>query len=171
MNSMSKLIKGHNKKVTSKPPDQRLKWNCRKKTECPMEGNCQVNNIVYKCDVIKPFSKNVYLGLAERELKSRFYDYKLSYKHKRYSNKTTLSSYLGHLKSVSSETCNLKWSVLRCVPLYSYFKEMPLVLIWKAGNSYQNLKEQLNKRSELICKCRHANRFLSKNYIGNDLYN
>ena len=136
-----------------------------------MEGNCQVNNIVYKCDVIKPFSKNVYLGLAERELKSRFYDYKLSYKHKRYSNKTTLSSYLGHLKSVSSETSNLKWSVLRCIHLYSYLKEMPLVLIWKAGNSYQNLKEQLNKRSELICKCRHANRFLSKNYSGNDLYN
>ena len=94
-----------------------------------MEGNCQVNNIVYKCDVIKPFSKNVYLGLAERELKSRFYDYKLSYKHKRYSNKTTLSSYLGHLKSVSSETSNLKWSVLRCIHLYSYLKEMPLVLI------------------------------------------
>ena len=35
-----------------------------------MEGNCQVKNIVYKCEVTKPFPKNVYLGLAEGELKS-----------------------------------------------------------------------------------------------------
>ena len=32
---------------------------------------------------------------------------------------TTLSSYMWHLKSVSSETPNLKWSALRCVPQYS----------------------------------------------------
>ena len=70
MNNMLKLIKRHSKKVTSKPPDQRPKWNCRKKEECPMEGNCQVKNIVYKCEVTKPFPKNVYLGLAEGELKS-----------------------------------------------------------------------------------------------------
>ena len=81
-----------------------------------MEGNCQVNNIVSKCEVTKPFPKNVYLGLAEGELKSRFYNYKLSFIHKRYSKKITLSSYIWHRKSVSSETSNLKWSVLRCVP-------------------------------------------------------
>ena len=31
MNNMSKIIKGHNKKVTSRLRDQRLKCNCRKK--------------------------------------------------------------------------------------------------------------------------------------------
>ena len=31
MNNMSKIIKGHNKKVTSKPHYQTLKYNCRKK--------------------------------------------------------------------------------------------------------------------------------------------
>ena len=29
---------------------------------------------------------------------------------------TTFSSYISHLESVSSETPNLKWSVLGCVP-------------------------------------------------------
>ena len=47
-----------------------------------------------------------------------------------------------HLKSVSSETCNLKWSVLRWVPschTQIYQKEIPLVLIWKTGDvTYQN---------------------------------
>ena len=97
INSMSKIIKWHNKKVTSKPRDQRPKRNYRKKAECPMEGSCQVNDVVYKCEVIRPLPKNVYLVLAEGEWKSRFYNlsiiYKLSFKDKRYSNKTTLSSY------------------------------------------------------------------------------
>ena len=88
----------------------------QKKAECPMEGNCQVNNVIYKCDVTRPLLKKVYLGLAEGEWDSRFYNYKLSFKKKRYSNKTTLSSYMWHLKSVSSKTPNLKLSILRCVP-------------------------------------------------------
>ena len=131
MNNMSKIIKGHNKKVTSKPHDQRPNCNCRKKAECPMEGNCQVNNVIYKCDVTRPLPKKVYLGLAEGEWKSRFYNHKLSFKHKRYSNKTTLSSYMWHLKSVSSETPNLKWSVLRCVPPYSNISKKCLFCIYE----------------------------------------
>ena len=85
MNNMSKIIKGHNKKVTSKPRDQRPKCNFRKKEECPMEGNYLVNDVVYKCDVTRPLPKKVYLGLAEGEWGSRLYNHKLSFKHKRYS--------------------------------------------------------------------------------------
>ena len=73
-----------------------------------MKGKCQVKNVVYKYDVIISLPKKVYLGLAEGEWNSRLYNNKLSFKHKRYSNKTTLSSYIWHLKSVSSETPNLK---------------------------------------------------------------
>ena len=57
MNNTSKIIKGHNRKVTLKPRDQRPKCNCRKKAECPIEGNCQVNNIVYRSDVTIPLPK------------------------------------------------------------------------------------------------------------------
>ena len=88
----------------------------RKKAECSAEGNCQVNNVVYKYVVTRPLLKKVYLGLSEGEWKSCFYNHKLSWKHKEYSNKTTFLSYMWHLKSVSSETPNWKWSVLRCVP-------------------------------------------------------
>ena len=97
MNNMLKIIKRHNKKVTLKPRDQTAKCNCRKKAECPMEGDCQVNDVVCKCDVTRPLPKKV-LGLAEEEWKSHFYNYKLSFKHKRYSSKTLISSYMWHLK-------------------------------------------------------------------------
>ena len=170
MNSMSNIIKGHNKKAISKPYDQRPKCSCRKKAEGPMEGNCQVNDVIYKCDVTRPLPKKVYLGLAEGEWKSRFYNHKLSFKHKRYSNKTTLSSYMWHLKSVSSETPNLKWSILRWVPPYSNISKKYLLCLYENLEivTYENQKELLNKRSEFLCKCRHANKFLLKNYTGND---
>ena len=167
---MSKIIKRINKKVTSKPPDQRPKCNCRKKAKCSMEGNCQVNDVVYNCDVTRPLPKKVYLGLAEGQWKNRFYNHKLSFKHKRYFNKTTTSSYMWHLKSVSSETPNFEWSILRCVPPYSDISKKCLLRLYKKLKivTYQHQKELLNKRSELLYKCRRANKLLLKNYTGND---
>ena len=38
----------------------------KKETNCPTEGNCQVDDIVYKFDVTRRLSEKVYLGLAER---------------------------------------------------------------------------------------------------------
>ena len=67
-----------------------------------------------------------------------------------------------HMKSVSSETPNLKWSVLRCVPPYSNISKKCLLCL------HVNLKELLNKRFEFICKYHHASKFLLKNYTGND---
>ena len=46
-----------------------------------MEGNCQVNNVIYRCDVTRQLPKKVYVGLAEGEWKSRFYNHKVSLKH------------------------------------------------------------------------------------------
>ena len=39
-----------------------------------MEGNCQVNDVVYECEVRPPLPKKVYLGLAEGEWKNCFYN-------------------------------------------------------------------------------------------------
>ena len=136
-----------------------------------MERNCQVNDVVYKCGVTRLLPKKECLGLTVEEWKSRFYNHKVSSKHKRYSIKTTLSSYMWHLKSVSSKTPNLKWSVLRCVPPYSNISNKCLLYLYEKLEivTYQKQKELLNKRSEILCKCRHANKFLLKNYTGNDL--
>ena len=42
--NISKIIKGHNKKVTSKPRDQRLKCNCRKnKQNSEWKGNVKLS--------------------------------------------------------------------------------------------------------------------------------
>ena len=38
----------------------------KKQRNCPTEGNCQNDDIVYKFDVTRRLSEKVYLGLAER---------------------------------------------------------------------------------------------------------
>ena len=131
MNNMSKLIKGDNKKFTLKPSDQRPKYNCRRKPEYPMERNCQVNNFKYKCDATRPLPKKAYLGLAEGEWNSRFYNNKLLFKYKKYSDKTTLPRDMWNLKSVSSETPNLKSSHLRCVTPFSNISKKCLLCLYK----------------------------------------
>ena len=73
-----------------------------------MEGNYQVNDVVYKGDVTRPLPKNAYLGLTEGEWKCHFYNQKSSFENNTYSNKTTRSNYMGRLKIVSSQTPNLK---------------------------------------------------------------
>ena len=53
--------------------------------------------------------------------------------------------------------------------ILKYLKEMPLTFIEKLEIvTYQNQKELFNKISELLHKRRHANKFLLKNYTGND---
>ena len=81
-----------------------------------------------------------------------------------------LSSYMWHLKSVSSEAPNLKWSVMRCVPPYSDISKKCLSGLYEKLEivTYQNQKELLKKRSEILCKCRYAIKVLLKNYTGND---
>ena len=89
------------------------------KVECLMKGNCQVHDVVYKCDVTRPLPKKVCLGLVEGEWKSRFYSHNLSFKN-RYFNKTALSNYMWHLKSV-----------LRCVPPYSNILKKCLLCLYE----------------------------------------
>ena len=96
-----------------------------------MKENYQVNDGLYKRDVTSPLSKKMYIGLAERERKSSFFNHKLSFERNRYSYKTTFSGYMLRLKSGSSKTPNLKWSILRCVPPYSNISKKCLLCLYK----------------------------------------
>ena len=122
------------------------------------------------CDIPRPLPKKMYLGLAEGEWKSRLYNHKLSFNYKIYPIKIILSTYMWHLKDVLNETPNLKWSVLRCIPPFSNISKRCLLCLYEKLEivTYRNQKEPLNKNSELLCKFHYANKFLIKNYTGND---
>ena len=71
---MKKLISSINQII--------LTCNCRKKKECPLEGQCRAYDIVYKCIALATgFPNKVYLGTAHGEFKKRFYNHNTSFKN------------------------------------------------------------------------------------------
>ena len=169
--NVAQIIKAHNKNITSVNNEASLECNCRKKPECPLEGKCRTKNVIYKC-VVTASNKpdKVYIGLSEPEWKKRFYNHRQSFNNKKYSGSTTLSSYVWDIKNKDNETPTLKWSILKCVPGYSNVSKKCLLCLHEKLLiiTYPNQNELLNKRSELISKCRHENKFMLVNYNTND---
>ena len=79
-------------------------------------------------------------------------------------NDTALSTFLWELKKSTKETPKLTWSVLKFVPAYSNISKRCLLCLNEKLliATYPDQKQLLNKRSELIAKCRHENKFLCK---------
>ena len=91
--NVSRLIKSHNKKVTTPILKKSLICNCRKNNDCPMDntGQCRTKSVVYKC-VASVTNKpdKVYIGLTEEEFKERHYGHKTSLTRKEASKTTNL---------------------------------------------------------------------------------
>ena len=67
---MSIMIKSHTEKLINKDVKESKSCNWRIKSKCPLNGQCQVTDIIYKCTVLSPEETNkVYLGTAEGDFK------------------------------------------------------------------------------------------------------
>ena len=172
MENVAHVIRKHNQRISSRKEKPKQSCNCKNKDKYPMNGKCQVQNVVYKCTVLatRNFPKRVYLGVAEGDWKQRFYNHKKSIKNKSYRNDTTLSSYLWDLREKHNVFPTLTWSVVKSVPGYSNISKRCLLCLTEKVliATYENPEELLNKRSELMAKCRHDNKFLLSNYKSNN---
>ena len=110
---MANIIKGHNNKLTNTKVQQQHACNCRVKSDCPPNGDCHKESIVYKCTActIRQLKK-VYLGLTEGEFKTRNYKHSKLFRTKSYPNSTTLSSYVWEVKTEQNKTPNLNWEII-----------------------------------------------------------
>ena len=86
----------------------------------------------------------------------------MSLRNQKHKIDTALSTFLWELKKSTKETPKLTWSVLRVVPAYSNISKWCLLCLNKKLliANYPDQKQLLNKRSELIAKYRHENKFL-----------
>ena len=132
-------------------------------------------SFIQSCDIIYSYNKVikvytlliVYLGVAEGDWKQRFYNHKKSIKNKSYRNDTTLSSYLWDLREIHNLFPTLTWSIVKSMLGYSNISKICLLCLAEKVLT-ANPKEMLKKRSELMTKCRHNNKFLLSNYKSND---
>ena len=162
MPNMSSVIKSHNARVIKGKVDKSPKkmCNCRVKNNCPVNGKCLSKSVVYKATVTSNNMSKEYIGLAGNIFKERFNNHSKSFRQKKYSKETELSKYVWTLKDKGIDYV-IKWAILRKSNTFKRktgicnlcLEEKYSILCEKLSN-----KDLLNKRSEMISKCRHGNR-------------
>ena len=91
-----------------------------RKDDCPKNGDCLLNSVIYKYTV-SPKTKTrllAYLGLEEGVRKQQYYNHMQSFRNAGHMNNTALSSYLMKLKKKTSEIPKLTLAILNIVPGY-----------------------------------------------------
>ena len=140
--------------------------NCRVKSECPLNGKCQTDCVVYRAAVTDPRSGNEmdYLGLTALPFKLRYANHLTSMRHERYKHQTELAKHIWALKQDNVQPA-VSWSIIAKAPAYSAAsKQCHLCLSEKLSIILWPKDKRLNKRPELVSTCRHANKVLLSNF-------
>ena len=86
----------------------------------------------------------------------------MSFRNKGYKKETDLSKYIWYLKD-KGEDFTIKWSVPAKASRYTCgSKRCNLCLTEKLLIAKADSRTLLNKRSEIMSKCRHRNKFILK---------
>ena len=164
MPNVESIIKQHNSKLLNPVHLNQLEpCNCRNPQQCPLDGKCLTKCIVYKSTVKTQNSEHVYFGIAEKEFKPRYRNHLSSFKLPQYENDTELSKFIWTLKE-KGITYDICWSIAtHAFPYKCGTSRCDLCLSEKVIIARSNHKGLLNKRTELLAKCRHKRKFLLGN--------
>ena len=158
---MGSIINNHNKKIlTNNNTTLQNRCNCRKKDQCPLDNNCLSTSVIYKAKVTtdKDDTGKNYIGLTEGTLK-QYMQHKLSFCHIKYANHTELAKHIWKLKD-NNENYKISWSIISSASANNNIskwcnlcptEKLYIIKADKASN--------LNKRTELISKCCHENKY------------
>ena len=168
MPNLANIISNHNKKVLNQHTANKLNsnrtCNCKNNSMCPLNGNCLKKSIVYKATLSTTDNDRYYYGLCETTFKSRYYNHKQSFKNNSKRNSTELSKAVWNLKENNIDY-NLYWTIIKETPPYKIGSKLcNLCISEKIEILKANPSTLLNKRSEIIGKCRHKNKFLLKHF-------
>ena len=167
MPNMANLISKHIKTVLKRkanfsnttPP-----CNCRVKASCPLKGKCRENGIMYKATLTSDDSIKHYFGSCEMEFEARFYNHSQSLKYQRKSNATELSKAFC-LDKTNGKSSQITWEIVtQATPYQPGARACMLCLTDKWAILQACPATSLNKRTELMRKCRHTNKFKLNNF-------
>ena len=111
MLNMKNLIKQHNARVLkNQEHTEKRSYNCRVKGNCPLDGKCLHECIVYQANVITNSKCREYFGAVDGEFKLYYNNHTMSFRHKKRVNDTELSKYFRKLKEENADY-SLQWSI------------------------------------------------------------
>ena len=166
MPNMKSIISGHNRKLLqqhreqSEPTQTQRNCNCRNSDDCPLDGQCLTKTLVYQATVhTDNGASKTYTGLTDLTFKERYNGHTASFRHSDQRTSTALSQHIWQLKD-SGENFNIKWKVLKKCQTYRCGTRIcDLCTAEKVFILMSDPQTSLNKRSELISKCRHRRKF------------
>ena len=160
MPNFSSAIKSHNTRILeekTKEPEGRT-CNCRT-NDCPLQGHCLATNIVYQAVVSTQDKAMTYIGLTEPPFKTRYGNHLYSFRNENRKTSTELSKYIWELKE-SKTPYNIAWSIVKhATPYTNVSKRCDLCTTEKLIILTADKRSLLNKRPEIVSKCRHQNKF------------
>ena len=101
--------------------------------------------------------------MTENDFKTRFNNHKLSFRNRNHSHDTVLSKYIWDLKD-NDTTYDIKWRIIKKANAYKGNSSRCNLCLSKKLCILTARDTILNKRSELLAKCRHENKFFATNH-------
>ena len=115
------------------------------------------------------YRNKTYYGISDTKFKSRYANLRKSFKNRIYKTDTGYSNEIWKLKERSKD--NISWEVLGIHQSYNAAKnEKSKRLNEKIAIALHLEDNILNKRTEIISKCRHTSKYNVVNYDTKDLY-
>ena len=165
VSNMEDKIRRHNTRILNGGKTNDVKpCNCQVKEECPLGGKCRIESVVYQATVKTEKEEKCYVGLCATEFKTRFNNHATSFRKKEKRKATELSNYIWNLKD-ERKSFDVSWSILAKAAAYrNGGRQCDLCQTEKFIIATANRKSLLNKRSELVSKCRHINKYFLNKY-------
>ena len=162
MPNFKSAINSHDRKIFhSTVNNQSRTCNFINKTDYPLQEKCLKENTIYQADISSEnFQTKIYYGISETKFKTRYSNHKKFFNHENHKNDTQLSNELWKIKA-SKEEPVLAYNVntKRCLLCLN---EKLQIAIYRGNN-------MLNKRTEIISKGRHRNKYALASYDSMDL--
>ena len=121
--------------------------------------------LIYKATVTSSdeMPPKEYVGLSATEFKLRYANHKQSFVNRQKRDATSLSQYVWHLKDQNLPV-NISWKILaKCKPYVCGSKSCDICTTEKFEILKMDPKTALNKRTEIVGKCRHRAKYKLKN--------
>ena len=168
--NLERIVKKHNNKILNSKPVNTTKkdCNCRKKTNCPLQGCCRVKSVVYKATIMpkdKPDDKKFYIGVAKTDIKARIANHNQCFRDFDKRNSTALSAEFWKMKNKQLNP-QVSWEVIAKAGTPRSLTENCQLCTRERFEilKFEDIPSLLNRRNEIATICVHQRDFSLLNY-------
>ena len=183
MPNMSSVIKQHDQKVlSSSQTDEKRQCNCRNPASCSIDGKCLTKNIAYKAVLspitdshtyyrssedfkchysnhTKAFCNQHYTNYTKAFCNQHYTNYTKAFCNQHYKNYTKFSRHIWDLKNAGIHY-NITWRIAAYASAYRCGTiRCDLCITKKDIKARASQNNLFSKRTEIISKCQHKNKF------------